>query len=497
MTKVCARGRYGMMVVAAVLWTMIGPASGAPLRSIRDVSLPWPDRAQWVRVLSLRDHNTRVVLLGATLLGISAGVVGAFLLLRKRALIGDVASHATLPGIGLAFLVMSQSGGSGKYLPGLLAGAAAAALAGVGAVLFIRNSTRLKEDAALGIVLSVFFGLGISILGVIQKTHLGHAAGLESFIYGKAASMLARDAWLMGACAAGVLLATALLFKELSLLCFDESFAQALGWPVRRLDMALMALVVGVTVIGLQAVGLILVIALLIIPPVAARFWTNNLRLMVFTAAGVGAISGFLGAGLSALVPRLPAGAIMVTVAGLIFLVSMVLGPAQGVLYRMIEHVRVNRKTVRHHLLRALYEWAESNGGTGALDPTGGISAPALLAARSWSERILRGAVNWGRKKGFVERRPGGLLALTGRGLGEARRVVRNHRLWEMYLITYADIAPSHVDRDADEIEHVLGRDLVDQLEGLLAASASLPGVPPSPHPLDGVHPSAALPASK
>ena len=133
-------------------------------------------------LVSLADYNTRVVVLGVLALGLSCGFVGSFMLLRKRALIADTVSHSTLPGIALAFLVMVAAGQDGKWLPGLLLGALLSGLAGMGAVVAVQRFTRVKEDAALGIVLSVFFGFGVSLLGLVQKMSSGSAAGLESFI---------------------------------------------------------------------------------------------------------------------------------------------------------------------------------------------------------------------------------------------------------------------------------------------------------------------------
>ncbi|MBA2434410.1 MAG: metal ABC transporter permease, partial [Chthoniobacterales bacterium] len=164
-------------------------------------------------VVLLRDHNTRVVVISVMLLGVSSGIVGAFLLLRKRSLMGDVLSHATLPGIGLAFATMSALGMSGKSLPGLLLGATISGAAGLLTMLAIRSTTRLRDDVAMGFVLSVFFGLGVAVLGMVQKMPGANAAGLESFIYGKTASMVLQDAVLIGA-AAVVISVMALLFKK-------------------------------------------------------------------------------------------------------------------------------------------------------------------------------------------------------------------------------------------------------------------------------------------
>lgn len=471
---------------AALAFAFAPPAMAAA--SITDTSLHWPGFDAILRVLAMRDYNTRIVMLGASLLGAAAGIVGSFMLLRRRALLGDAVSHASLPGIALAFIVMTAFGGTGKFLPGLLLGALATGLLGMGLIILIRRQTRLKEDAALGIVLSVFFGLGIALLGVIQKMKQGHAAGLESFIYGKTASMLASDAWLIAGAAGAVVLICAMLFKEFRLLCFDHEFAAAQGWPVQRLEALMMGLVVLVTVIGLQAVGLILVIALLIVPAAAARFWTNRLGMMVVLASVIGAISCLFGAALSALLPRLPAGAIIVAAACLVFVTSMLFAPERGVLARFVEHSRLQSRVARQHLLRAMFEWFElldpSLGREGRPIPPGpGVAAEHLLHARSWTTRALHRLIRRMERAGLVCRDAAGGFRLTDEGLVEARRVVRNHRLWEMYLITHADIAPSHVDRDADQIEHVLGRTMVEKLQGLL--DTEQPGaVPPSPHPI-------------
>ncbi|MEA2710370.1 MAG: manganese/zinc/iron transport system permease protein [Phycisphaerales bacterium] len=454
-------------------------AGGAGQSSINDTSLNVPTRNEVARVIFLRDYNTRVVVLGTTLLGLAAGTIGAFMLLRKRALMGDALSHATLPGIGLAFIVAVRMGGDGKSLPVLLTGAVITGVLGVLAVLAIRNFTRLKEDAALGIVLSVFFGAGVAILGVIQKMGTGSAAGLESFIYGKTASMLSSDAWLIAGAAVVVIVACILMFKEFTLLCFDPAYAISEGWPVFMLDLIMMALVVAVTVIGLQAVGLILIIALLITPAAAARFWTERLSHMIVASALIGALSGWIGAAASALQPNLPAGAIIVVTAAFLFVLSMFLGSKRGVLRRLVAHRYLARNIARQNLLRAIFEWSEAAGKDPRLE---GPSREEILLERSWSPAQLKRVLDRAERDELVYEVADGTWRVTDVGLTDAARTVRNHRLWEAYLINYADIAPSHVDRDADTIEHVLGRDIVSKLEALIAEQQPGLVVPPSPH---------------
>jgi manganese/zinc/iron transport system permease protein len=209
-----------------------------------------PDLAEIFNVLLLRDYNTRLVVICTILLGCACGLMGSFLLLRKRSLMGDTLSHATLPGVGLAFIFAVLLGAEGKSLPILLLGASVTGVLGCWFVLLIRNHSRIKDDAAMGIVLSVFFGAGVAVLGFVQTMPQASAAGLEYFIYGKTASMMMGDFQILIAVTVGVLVVAGLFFKEFRLLCFDENYAAALGWPVRWLDVLLLALVTLVTVAG-------------------------------------------------------------------------------------------------------------------------------------------------------------------------------------------------------------------------------------------------------
>ncbi len=434
-----------------------------------------PMEALW-RVLSLQDYNTRVVVIGTTLLGLASGLAGVFLLLRKRSLLSDVVSHSALPGIGIAFIAMTMMGGGGKNTLGLLLGATATALLGIVAVGAIRRFTRLKDDAALAIVLGTFFSAGIALTGVAARMPGAGASGLESWIYGKTASMLFSDALLIGITGLLVTLGTVLLFKELALLCFDEDFAATQGWPVGLLDMLLMGATVAVTVIGLQAVGLILVVALLIIPPAAARLWTHRLRPLAAISAVIGGLACLVGSALSALMENLPAGAIIVLSAAALFCVSLVFGTEGGMLHRGLGAWTLRKRVGRQHLLRALAELAEQSGKDVA-------SFSTIRHRRSWHTATVRGLLASAMKDGLVERVDARHWRLTESGVAEARRVVRNHRLWELFLITHADIAPSHVDRDADMIEHILDERMIAQLEGLMAGE-NRGHVPPSPHAL-------------
>ncbi len=296
-------------------------------------------------------YNSALVAIGAALLGFAAGACGTFMVLRKRALVSDALAHATLPGIGLAFIVMVAFGGDGRNLLGLLAGSAITAGLGVLVVDWLVSRTRLAEDAAIGAVLSVFFGLGVVLLTVIQTMSAGRQAGLESFLLGSTAGMLFQDAVLItlgGALAVGF---TWALRRPMTLVAFDADYAAASGYNVRAIDIAIMSLVLAITVIGLKLVGLILVVALLIIPPVTARFWTERATEMIWIAGAIGAVSGYVGTAISASAPALPTGPIIVLICAGMLIVSLLFAPSRGVLAAALQFYRFQRRV---HLRQGL-----------------------------------------------------------------------------------------------------------------------------------------------
>lgn len=469
------------------------------------------DSGDIIRVLTLQDYNTRVVLLGTMLLGVTSGIVGTFMLLRRQALIGDVVSHAALPGVAIAFLIGEAiSPGAGRSLHWLLLGAAATGLLAVVCVGIIRRYSVVKPDAALATVLGVFFGFGAVLFKTVQEIPTGNQAGLQQFILGSASTMIASDVAIIAKATAVVLVLSLLLFKELSILSFDEDFAAAQGWPVGLLDLGLTGLVVGITVIGLESVG-ILMVALLITPPTAARFWTDNFAKMTFVAAVIGGVSAVTGSLLSAMVPKLAGGPTIVLAGTVFFILSMLFGRQRGIVKRWRLQVKNRRRIGRDDLLRAMYEIIEArlpgaesqpvSEHRGTAPGSAGVSQEMaveeverysqqavqwdeLFRHRSWSPRRVRRVIADAENDGIIRMDSETGWRLTSAGATAARRAVRNHRLWEMYLIAHAEIAPSHVDRDADDIEHVLGSEVVEQLERLMASRVPQSAVPPSPHPL-------------
>ncbi len=295
-----------------------------------------------LEILTFRaGYNTGVVMAGAAALGAAAGGVGAFLFLRARAMAADAVGHATLPGIVLAFIVSGALGAEGRSLPVLLAGAAVTGILGMAAAEALTRRTRLAPDAAIAIALSVSYAVGVVLLSWVQTLPQGSQGGLETFILGQAAALTAAEAAGLAAAALAALAILLALFRPLGLLCFDEGHARARGWPAARLDAALIGLGVLVTVLGLQAVGLVLVVALLILPAVAARFWSDRLAGVFWLSVGFGAGGAFLGAAASAAWTRAPAGASIVLALGAVFAASLLAAPERGVLAEALRRIRV------------------------------------------------------------------------------------------------------------------------------------------------------------
>lgn len=273
----------------------------------------------------LHDYTFQVVALGAALLGMASGMIGSFAVLRRQSLLGDVVSHAALPGIAAVFLMTGT-----KDTVWLLVGALCSGLTATGFIIGVVRYSRVKFDTALALGMSVFFGLGLVLLTYVQKIPNSNQAGLQRFIFGQAAVLLKSDILVIAVTGAVLLALTLLFWKEFKLLSFDPEFARSLGLPTRSLNVLLSAMTVAAIIAGLQTVGVILMSAMLVAPAVAARQWTNRLGVMVGLAALFGAVSGVAGTLASSALPKLPAGPAIVVAADILVLISLALGRARS-----------------------------------------------------------------------------------------------------------------------------------------------------------------------
>lgn len=413
-------------------------------------------------------YNTLIVLTGTSLLGACAGLVGSYAVLRRRALVGDAISHAALPGLCAAFLILGE-----RSLPAMLAGALASGVLGVATVAFLRWATRIKEDAAIGIVLGVFFGAGYVLSQLIQqRVTSGSKAGLDSYILGKTAGMIYSDIVLIGGVATLCLLIVVVLFKEFKVVSFDPGFARVQGWPAARLDLLLMTLVAVTVVIGLPAVGVVLMSALLIIPGAAARFWTDRLGKLLGLSALFGGVIGGVGTLLSAQFSWSPAGPVIVLAGTCLFLVSMLLAPQRGAIARFVGQYRFRQQIRQQNMLRLAFELT-------SFDATQSATSPFTLTEvlRHSSEPVVaaRQLLAQLSKHGYLTREKVDIFRLTPAGRRRAAQLERGFRLWELFLTEHADLAGSYVDLDAESIDRVLPATMVSELEAKLRARGHWP----------------------
>lgn len=390
-------------------------------------------------------YNAALVAIGAALLGFSAGSSGTFLFLRKRALVCDAVAHATLPGVGIAFIVMVSLGGDGRSLIGLLLGSAITAWVGLFLIEWIARHTRLAEDAAIGAVLGVFFGVGIVLLTIIQSMSSGRQAGLEGFLLGSTAGMLFQDAFVIAIGGSLAVLATWLMRRPMTLVAFDSEYAAAIGYDVRRVDLLMMGIVMGVTVIGLKLVGLILIVAMLIIPAVTARFWTERSGNVIWIAGAIGGASGYLGAIISASAPALPTGPIIVLVAAGCFVFSLLFAPVRGVLAAVIRHRRFQARVHRRQGLLAL--------------------AAQHPIREAYTLRLLR-------HEGLV--RADGVPTKTGRA--QAAKIARDERRWDIARQVHQDVGLTGRYDGLTPIEDVFTHDEIADFDRRLGRPVAVGG---------------------
>jgi len=330
----------------------------------------------------LGDYTLQTVALGAIILGVASGALGSFAVLRRQSLLGDALSHAALPGVALGFLIAG-----GRALPALLAGALATGVAAALTITLLQRRSRLKSDAAIGIALSVYFAVGVVLLSVVQRSAGAGQAGLETFLFGQAAAILRSDLGLMAGVAAAALVLLVALWKEFELTSFDPVFAASLGLPVALLDAVMTAMIALAVVLGLQMVGVVLMSAMIVAPAVAARQWTNRLGLMVLLAAVFAALSGVVGALVSASARGLATGPLIVLTLTVWTAISLTFAPNRGFVAAARRRRRVRHALRDRQVLALLDELAQRHDDPnyaseqGLLDGYLGVKSGAALRA--------------------------------------------------------------------------------------------------------------------
>ena len=429
------------------------------------------------------DYTLRTVALGGALLGIVSGVLGCFAVLRHQSLLGDALSHAALPGVAIAFLL------AGRDLGLLLVGAGVTSWLGVYFIRIVTNTTRIKQDAAMGIVLAAWFAAGIALLVYIQARPDASQAGLDTFIFGQAAAIVERDVRLIAVVGAASFVVLGLFWKEFKLITFDSEFAGANGFRVNILSMLLSTLIVVAIVLGLQLAGVVLMVGMLIASGIAARQWTNQLGQMVILSAVFGAFSGSAGAIVSAVDADIPTGPLIVVVAFLLVAISLSFAPGRGLVWALLRRGADRRRFAAQTIRQDLYHYAIDHGAKAfATASAAHLQEPeskafvAASAAHSQMPELtdieapetflfgVRGAtaklgLQQLQASGQAQPRDGAWI-LTPAGIEAAVQDDRNHQLWAVYRQYSDELGLPIVAEDRQQdITNILPAAAVAQLE--------------------------------
>ena len=388
---------------------------------------------------TFQDPSITWVVMGITLLGIGSAYVGTFSFLDKKALLGDAISHAVLPGICLGFVLAGEKDPRYIVTGAFLSGALATFLSS-----WLKQNTKLSEDSIIASILSVFFGIGIVALTAIQKSGNPEVAGLNSFIFGNAIGIAEADLFLYGGLSLAILLVLSLFLKEFRLMVFDPGFGKAIGFPMKGIRFVFNVLLILAVVIGIQAIGVVLMAALLITPGAAARFWTDRLQPLLLLAAFFSILSGILGTYISFVLPQMPTGPWVVVFLSLIALLSFIFSPKSGLIRRFLA------------LMKALFKAKEAKREL--------LTLEEIRALYPFHKKEIEHSLQVLTKQGLVLQDPQG-VRLSPQGTSDAMRIVRLHRLWEVYLNESMNIAPDHVHESAEQMEHLLTPELEAMLE--------------------------------
>ena len=391
----------------------------------------------------MSEPNVRYVALAILLLGGVSGAVGTFNFLRKKTLVGETVAHSMLPGILIAFIL---SGVKDPFI--LIVGAAISGWLSILLVDYITRNSKIKGDSALAIVLSSFFGLGIVILTVIQRKLPREQSGLDHYIFGNAAAMSPNDSIVFGIVCVVVLLVVGWNYLSLKTMVFNKDYAQSVGMNTRWIETLISFITILSISVGVKAVGIVMMSAMLIIPPTAARFWTDKLGRMLLIGGAFGALSGWLGAFVSYSYNNMPTGPWAIVIISLIAFFSMLFAPKKGVVFLRWNKLLLKRRMNEENLLKAAVQLEIR--GKGKLFNRRSISRRQFFDVRLWNRTIKRL-----RRKGMVKKvHTGFTLSTEGRAIGA--EIDRRHKIWEVYLQRRMQMSIHLVHDEADTMEHFL-----------------------------------------
>ena len=423
-----------------------------PIERLFDSIGLWAATYGWIAVMGV-------------LVAVTCALLGTLLVVRQMSLMGDALSHAVLPGIALGFIL---SGSRGTLV--MVIGAMVAAVLCTLIMETVHRASRIKEDAAMGVVFTTLFALGVLLIAwyadrvdLDQECVLfGEIAfvPLEPHVHVAGLSLGPQPVAVMGGVLAIVLIVLVLFYKEWVICSFDPGAAAAMGVPVTLFHYGLMLLLSLTVVSAFESVGAILVVGMLIAPAATASLWVDRLAGALLLAAGLGAAGAVGGVLLAMWLDCSVAGA-MVVASGALFLLSLVAAPRHGLAGRRLRQRRLSRRIGLENVVRELYEARPAGAELATSELASRLRWPARMTARALRRAARRGLVSWDRR--------GGRVTLLDPGAELARRVHRAHVLWEHYLERFTDLPEDHMHLDAERLEHVLTPELVARIDETLA----------------------------
>jgi manganese/zinc/iron transport system permease protein len=403
-----------------------------------------------------------LVLLGLAVISMVAGVIGCYAFLRKRTLIGDAVSHAVLPGVAIGFMMSGTKDPFSLLLGGIFFGYLA-----ILSIDYIHRNSKLSEDTAIALVTTVYFALGSVLLSIVSGMENGNQAGLKDFLFGKAATLTEFDILVFISAAVVIGISVLIFYKPFMLISFNKDFAGAQGWKTRQYETILSLLTVVVITIGLQAVGVVLMSALLIAPAASARYWTNSLKKMMVIAGLFGAFSGIGGGLLSLVGENMPTGPWVIMILFFFTLLTLLFAPEKGYFAIRKRTIRNERQINEENVMKLMHQLGEV-GNTN-------VSLSEMLDKRRMDTVVLTKTIKTLKSENFLQESVDNKIKLTELGRVEAMRIVRLHRLWELYLTQRLKFKEDHIHGTAETIEHLI----TDELEEALLKELEYPDKDP------------------
>ncbi|MCF8248040.1 MAG: metal ABC transporter permease [Saprospiraceae bacterium] len=400
-------------------------------------------------------------LIASALVGITCGILGCFIVLRNMALIGDALSHAILPGVVVAFMI-----GLGGNTIGRFAGAVIAGLLTAIIITWIQRNVKTKNDAAIGIVFTAMFSLGVIGISYISRQPGVHL-DLKDFLFGQVLGVTNEDLWLTFGVTGYVLVSVVVFYRYLFITTFQPVIAQTMGISVSTMHYFLMLLLSFAVVAALSTVGVILVVAMLVTPASTALLLTNRLHYALVIAAFFGFLSAAAGLFFAILFETTPGPAMAVT-ATVFYLVAAFFSPKKGLVFRFFQKRRLQSRIRLEDVLKLAYRQQQQ----------GQLTLDGLLQGLGFSKTALQTQLQILRSKNLLEKNS---LALTEEGREEGRRLVRAHRLWETYLASEMGLSAEQIHEDADKYEHLLTDEILDEVDKTLGYPTTDPHGSPIP----------------